>query len=139
MSIKKRSVFSLYACLFAGMILLLASHSSCNKKLSAYNKDFIGTWRTGPITDSTINEVVGSEIVIDKRDGIFNNTCKDTCGERLCDCVSYQSGRALINFDKNRIKIGSQSTYTLLINKEPYQDANGKWMMVIENLTYYKQ
>lgn len=136
---KKRSVFSLYACVCAGLILLLASHSSCNKKLSAYNKDFIGTWRTAIITDTTINAVVASEIVIEKRDGIFNNTCKDTCGERLCDCVSYQSGRAVINFSKDRIKIGSSSTYTLTINKEPYQDANGKWLMVIENLTYHKQ
>src|SRR3990167_616177 len=94
--------YSFFTC-FA--VLLLFSQSACNKKLSKYNPDFIGTWRTAVIEDSTINLTVRSEIVIEKRDGLFNNTCTDECGERLCECISQQGGRAVVNTDRTRLKI----------------------------------
>ncbi|GEM_PF-655507 len=113
--------------------------TSCNKKLASYNPDFIGTWRTAVIVDSTINSTVRSELVIEKRDGLFNNTCKDECGDRLCNCISQQSGRAVVNTDETMIKIGSSTSYPLTIDKEPYQDETGQWIMKIHGLTYYKQ
>ncbi|MES2557285.1 MAG: hypothetical protein V4604_14115 [Bacteroidota bacterium] len=128
--------FSFFACV---AVLLLFSQSACNKKLSKYNPDFIGTWRTAVIEDSTINLTVRSEIVIEKRDGLFNNTCTDECGERLCECISQQGGRAVVNTDRTRLKIGSSSSSSLSIDKEPYQDSTGQWVMKIQGLTYYKQ
>jgi len=135
----KRFLFlSASAC--ALLMVVLSVTASCNKKLSSYNPDFVGTWRTATITDTVINEIVRSEIVIQKNDGIYNNTCKDTCGERLCDCVSQQSGKAVINSTKDMIRIGSSSaSYPLSIDKEPYQGNNGQWMMIIDGLTYYKE
>lgn len=130
--------YSILTC-FAVLFLLLFSQSACNKKLAKYNPDFIGTWRTAVIQDSTINLTVRSEIVIEKRDGIFNNTCKDECGERLCNCISQQGGRAVINTDHTRIKIGSSTSSSLSIDKEPYQDSTGQWVMKIQGLTYYRQ
>lgn len=129
---------SFLACL-AVLLLVLYTESACNKKLAKYNPDFIGTWRTAVIQDSTINLTVRSEIVIEKRDGLFNNTCTDECGERLCDCISQQGGRAVINTDHTRIKIGSSSSSSLSIDKEPYQDSTGQWVMKIQGLTYYRQ
>lgn len=121
------------------LLLVLFTESACNKKLSKYNPDFIGTWRTAVIEDSTINLTVRSEIVIEKRDGLFNNTCTDECGERLCECISQQGGRAVVNTDRTRLKIGSSSSSSLSIDKEPYQDSTGQWVMKIQGLTYYKQ
>jgi len=121
------------------LVCVVFTGTSCNKKLATYNPDFLGTWRTAVIVDSTINSTVRSEIVIEKRDGLFNNTCKDECGERLCNCISQQSGRAVINTDKTLMKIGSSSSYALSIDKEPYQDSTGQWIMKIHGLTYYKQ
>ncbi|MDH4471325.1 MAG: hypothetical protein QE487_01890 [Fluviicola sp.] len=129
---------SLLTCL-AVLLLVLFTESACNKKLSKYNPDFIGTWRTAVIEDSTINLTVRSEIVIEKRDGLFNNTCTDECGERLCECISQQGGRAVINTDHTRLKIGSSSSSSLSIDKEPYQDSTGQWVMKIQGLTYYRQ
>ena len=128
--------YTLFACMAA---FLLFPQSGCNKKLSKYNPDFIGTWRTAPIQDSTINLTVRSEIVIEKRDGLFNNTCTDECGDRLCECISTQGGRAVVNTDRTRLKIGSSSSTSLSIDKEPYQDSTGQWVMKIQGLTYYKQ
>jgi hypothetical protein len=128
--------FSFFIC---WALLLLFTESGCNKKLSKYNPDFIGTWRTAVIQDSTINLSVRSEIVIEKRDGLFNNTCTDECGERLCDCISQQGGRAVVNTDRTRLKIGSSSSSSLSIDKEPYQDSTGQWVMKIQGLTYYRQ
>jgi hypothetical protein len=122
-----------FAALWIALVL------SCNKKLVSYNPDFIGEWRTEVINDTVIGEMVQSEIVIEKKDGLFNNTCKDVCEEHLCDCVSTHSGKPVISTDKKSMKIGTTGSYPLSIDKEPYQDASGQWIMKIQGLTYYKQ
>lgn len=118
---------------------LLLATSSCNKKASSYNPDMVGSWYTVPAYDSTYGTVRRSELIIEKRDGLYNYRCKDTCDEHLCDCVVQQSGRAVINFDKDRLRIGSSSSYSLTIDKEPYQNELGEWVMIIDGLTFYKQ
>ncbi len=126
-------------CVFFISIISLLIFVSCNKKVAKYNPDFIGTWRTATIDDTVINATVRSEIVIEKKDGLFNNTCKDTCSERLCNCISYQSGIPVMNSSNTEIKIGSSSTYSLTVDQEPFQNADGIWEMKIENLTYFKE
>jgi len=101
--------------------------------------DFVGQWRTDVINDTFLNEAIRSEIIIEDKDGIYNNSCKNVCEDQLCDCISTQSGRAVVSFDKKSMKIGSTNSLTLSIDEEPYQDANGKWVMKINGLTYYKQ
>jgi len=120
------------------MLVFLLS-SGCNKRVSSYNMDFVGKWRTDVINDTLINESLRCELIIEDKDGIFNNSCKSVCEEQLCDCISTQSGRALVSFDKKSMKIGSSNSLTLSIDQEPYQDANGKWTMKIAGLVYYKQ
>lgn len=113
--------------------------SSCNKKASSYNSDMVGSWYTLPDYDSTYGTVRRSELIIEKRDGLYNYSCKDTCDEHLCDCVVQQSGRAVVSFEKDRLRIGSSSSYSLTIDKEPYQNELGEWIMIIDGLTFYKQ
>jgi len=113
--------------------------SNCNKKVSSYNHDFVGQWRTDVINDTLINEAIRSELIFDEKDGTYNNGCKDVCDDQLCDCVSQQSGRALVSFDKTLIKIGSSNSLTLSIDELPHQVTGGAWEMKIGGLVYYKQ
>jgi hypothetical protein len=121
------------------LIAILAFSSACNKKAASYNPDFIGEWRTLPFEDTVLNETVQSEIVIEKKDGLYNGTCRDECSDHLCDCLVQHSGRPVISTDKTQIKFGTSGSYPLSIDKEPYQDASGQWIMIIGGETYYKQ
>ncbi len=118
-------------------LLLLVSLTSCNKPVYKYNSDFEGKWRTQLIYDTILNKNVMSEIVIDGADGTFSNTC-DTSGVDLCNCISYQVGKAVMNTSKTQMKIGSKS-YALTIQEEPSVNAIGLWTMKVQNLTYYRQ
>jgi hypothetical protein len=129
MGILKMFNFSLFAVVF---IIV-----SCNKPVYKYNSDFEGTWRTPVVYDTILNKNVVSEILIDGADGTYSNTC-DPCGVDLCDCISYQVGRAVMNTSKTQMKIGSNS-YALTIQDEPSINAIGQWTMIIRNQTYYKQ
>lgn len=129
-------VFIVLTVLLSGAVLPLAG---CNKKASSYNPDFVGKWYTVPAYDSTYSAILRSEIVIEKRDGLYNYNCKDTCGAHLCDCISQQAGRAVVSLEKDRLRIGSTGSYSLTIDKEPYQDASGQWTMIIDGLTFYRE
>jgi hypothetical protein len=125
--------------IFGLLIAILAFSSSCNKKASSYNPDFVGKWRTLAVVDSVTNQTVRSEIVIEKKDGLYNGSCTDECGDQLCDCLVQHSGRPMISTDKTQIKFGSSGSFPLSIDKEPYQDATGQWTMIIDGKTYYKE
>lgn len=133
---KQLLIICLTTSLFVSTALITAS---CNKKASSYNPDMVGSWYTVAAYDSTYGTIRRSELIIEKRDGLYNYRCKDTCDAHLCDCVVQQSGRAVVNFDKNRLRIGSSSSYSLTIDKEPYQNELGEWVMIIDGLTFYKQ
>lgn len=121
------------------LIAVLAIGSACNKKASSYNPDFVGEWRTEAVYDTLLDETLQSEIVIEKKDGLYNGSCRDACAEHLCDCLVQHSGKAVISTDKTQLKFGSSGSYPLTIDKEPYQDAGGQWIMIIDGLTYYRQ
>ena len=123
-----KNTFSLTALLF----ILWA----CNKPVYKYNSDFEGNWRTAVIYDTILNKNVMSEIVIDGADGTFSNTC-DTIGVDLCNCISYQVGKAVMNTSKTQMKIGSKS-YALTIQEEPSVNSIGLWTMKVQNLTYFR-
>lgn len=112
---------------------------SCNKKLSEYNEDFLGTWRTIPTPQTTPGDSVRYEIVIEENDAIYRYSCESVCPPKLCDCLGEQAGKAVVNSDRTLIRIGSSGAQPLSIEAEPYLDANGKWVMRVGSLTYYKQ
>lgn len=122
---------------FLAAFTLLLAISACNKPVYKYNPDFEGIWRTVPVYDSLLQYETSSEIVIDGPDGSFKNSCK-SCGVDICDCVSSQAGKAVMNDSKAQMRIGSNSM-VLTINEEPNIDANGDWTMVIQSLRYYKK
>lgn len=129
MSILKTFKFSLIA-----MVFIL---SSCNKPVYKYNPEFEGKWRTTVVYDTILNKNVASEIVIDGADGTYSNTC-DPCGVDLCNCVSSQVGKAVMNTSRTQMKIGSNS-YALDIQQEPTVNAFGQTTIIVRNQTYYKQ
>lgn len=112
---------------------------SCNKKVADYNPDFIGKWRSDPVMDPVLTTNVRSELIFEGNDGLFNNTCRDTCTDRLCDCISTNSGKAVLNTSKDQMRIGSSQPVTLSIEQEPLQDASGDWTIIINGLTYHKE
>lgn len=121
---------------FTLLVVVLAL--SCNKKVAKYNPDFLGSWRTETTFDPVLGENVRSELVFEKEDGLFNNTCKDTCDNRLCGCISTNSGKAVINSSHDQMRLGSSQPVTLSIDQEPLQDANGEWTIIVNGLTYHK-
>jgi hypothetical protein len=118
-------------------MLLITLVVSCNKPVYKYNANFEGTWRSLPVYDSLLNKITQSEIVIDGADGSFKNSCEPCNTNELCNCVSYQVGKAVMNSSKDQMKIGS-SGYALPIDQEPTVDANGVWTMIIKGTTYYR-
>ena len=115
---------------------------SCDKPLYKYNKNFEGTWRTATYYNDLYNKTTTSEIVIDGKNGIYNYACTDStgCAPRLCNCVSQQSGRAVINTKHTQMKMGStSSSYPITINTEPYQDGAGVWHMRVNDEDFTKQ
>lgn len=119
------------------LILMTLFIFSCNKPVVKYNPDFEGTWRTVSTYDSTLNETLVSEIILDGKEGAYYNSCRDTCGENLCDCIVVQTGKAVMNSSKDQMKFGS-SNYPVSIQQEPTLDPNGNWFMIIDNKTFYK-
>lgn len=89
------------------------------------------------INDTILNKNVQSEIVIDGAEGSYRNTC-EPCGTDLCNCVSYHSGKAVMNDSKTQMKIGSNG-FPLVIQEEPSKNALGVWQMKVGNLYYYRQ
>ncbi len=110
---------------------------ACNKPVYKYNPDFEGKWRTPVVYDTILNKNVLSEIVIDGADGTYSNTC-DPCGADLCNCISSQVGKAVMNTSRTQMKIGSNS-YALTIQQEPTLNALGQTTIIVRNQTYYKQ
>lgn len=129
----KKGFFSVLG--FLGLALLVAT---CNKPVYKYNSDFEGIWRTPVIYDSILNKNILKEIVIDGDEGSFKNTC-EPCGTDLCNCVSTQYGKAVMNADKTQMRIGSSSSYVLTIQEEPNIDSTGLWTMKIQGSRYYRQ
>lgn len=130
----KKSIFFILSTLVCCLFVL-----SCDKPLSKYNPDFEGTWRTATAYNDLYNETTTSEIVIDKKDGIYNYACTEICAPRLCNCISKQSGKAVINSTHTQMKVGSANSYPVTINTEPYQDASGIWHMKVNDEEYTKQ
>jgi hypothetical protein len=110
---------------------------SCNKKLGDYNENFIGTWHTewAPLTTG---DSVANEIVIKSNDAAYRYSCETVCAPNLCDCLGQQTGKPVINDGHTLIRIGSKYQ-PLSLDTEPYQDAQGNWVMQVGGLTYYKQ
>lgn len=131
MTMKRKTVF-----IFSSIFIVFL-FTACNKPVYKYNPDFEGKWRTIPVYDSLLNTTTGSEILIDGEDGSFQNSC-NPCGADLCNCISHQIGKAVMNSSKTQMKIGS-SSYPLSIDEEPNIDASGNWTMKIQGLRYYKQ
>jgi hypothetical protein len=124
--------------LFYSSLLLIFSLISCNKPVYKYNPDFEGKWRTVLVYDSNINTNVMCEIIIDGAEGSFKNTC-NPCGVDLCNCISSQTGKAVLNSDKTQMKIGSSNALVLSIDEEPNIDSSGLWTMKIRGLRYFRQ
>lgn len=129
-----KSIHFTFFLLISALVLIVA----CNKPVYKYNPDFEGRWRTLPVYDDLLNANVVSEIYIEGAEGTFKNTCTP-CGVDLCNCISSQAGKAVLNSSKTIMKIGSSNSLLLAIDEEPNIDTNGVWTMKIRGLRYYKQ
>lgn len=133
-------IYSKYLMMKKTLFLLLIASGlfyACNKPVYKYNADFEGVWKTDIIFDTILNMNVRSELIIDGADGSFKNTCSP-CGTDLCNCVSNQYGKAVMNSSRTQMRIGS-SNYPLRIDDEPYQNSSGIWTMKIQGLVYHRQ
>lgn len=128
--IKQTLLFSLFT------VLLFAG---CDKPLLKYNPDFEGKWRTVTYYSEDYADTITSELVFQGKDGAYNYGCREFCDEdQLCDCITQQAGRTVVNKPKTQMKIGSTAAYPLTIDVEPYQDVNGVWRMEINGEEFIK-
>ncbi len=128
-----------YSFLFLSTLVMCLLLVCCNKPVYKYNSDFQGKWQTIPVYDSLLNATTMSEILIDGEDGSFKNSCNPCGNQELCNCISVQIGKAVMNSTKTHMKIGSSNSYQLSIDEEPKVDANGVWTMKIQGLKYFRQ
>ena len=125
--------------IFCSILAISLLLFACNKPVYKYNADFQGKWQTIPVYDSLLNATTMSEILIDGEDGSFKNSCNPCANQELCNCISVQIGKAVMNSTKTHMKIGSSNSYQLSIDEEPKVDANGVWTMKIQGLKYFRQ
>lgn len=121
---------------FFALALLLVT---CNKPLTKYNSNFEGTWYSTPVYNTTFGTFVSDQFTFSGKDGKYKLDCKDTCAPDLCDCLGELTGKAEINKQRNMIRLRGTANRTFVLEAEPYQAANGKWMMDVDGKTYTKQ
>ncbi|MFI5203583.1 MAG: hypothetical protein ACHQF2_03715 [Flavobacteriales bacterium] len=113
--------------------------TQCGKsRLEKYNADFEGTWRTDTFTLVSSGEQVCCWVTIDGKDSFFGFMCSAQC-PTPCNCTHTLSGRAKINKKRNQIYIGNNINNYLKLTTEPFIAPDGRWAMVLSDLTYYKQ
>ena len=111
---------------------------SCNKAVIDYNSDFKGHWKTGVINEPGTGLEVESHFIISDNHNEFGLHCKPNCFN--CECTQYVEGRALVNTDRSKMRIGqSRNTYTVDITKEPYLGPDSSWVCELNNVKYFKQ
>lgn len=118
-------------------LLALLVLTACDKPVYKYNSDFEGTWRTDAVYDSVLQYTTMSEIIIDGADGSYKNSCA-ICGTDLCNCVSTQVGKAVVDNNHTHMRMGSNG-YPLTIDEEPNIDGSGNWTMKVQGQRFYKQ
>jgi hypothetical protein len=121
------------------LILLSFLLITCNKPLTKYNSDFEGTWYSVPVFNTTYSEYVSDQFVFTGKDGSYKIDCRDTCTTNLCNCLGEIKGKSEINRQHNMIRLRGTANRTFVLEAEPYQSANGTWMMEVDGKTYIKQ
>ena len=119
------------------LFLAFMALTACDKPVFKYNSDFEGTWRTIQVYDSVLQYITMSELIIDGADGSYKNSCA-ICSAELCNCVSTQVGKAVVDNNRTHMRMGSNG-YPLSIDEEPNVDGNGNWTMKIQGQRFYKQ
>jgi hypothetical protein len=120
------------------ILLLFFSIVSCNKAVSDYNEDYVGFWKSEISIDVLTGTESQSHFIINEDKNECGISCVPNCFQ--CDCSSFSEGRAQINVDRTKIRIGqSRNTITLTINNEPYLNSDSVWVCKLNGLEYYKQ
>jgi len=110
----------------------------CDKYVVKYNPNYEGKWRTATYYNTDFNDTTTSELVIQGKEGSYKYACRSICAPELCECITTQGGKAVVNKQHNQMKVGSTSAFPLTIDVEPYQDANGVWKMELEGEVFTK-
>jgi maltoporin len=111
--------------------------SSCNKAVIDYNSDFKGYWKSG-LDANALGVDVESHFIISDTHNELGLYCEPNCFN--CNCTQFVEGRAQVNTDRSKIRIGqSRNTYTLTINQEPYLNSDSVWVCELNNIYFYKQ
>lgn len=136
--IKKRKT-GIFVLSFIGISLLLISITfSCGKYAGNVDSNYIGTWHSDTLTHVDSGDEVYNYIIIDgKKNSEYGFLCNVTCPS--CGCFVINKGNAKINNKKTSLTIGSRKSTTFLKIQESPALIDGKWVMKIKDLWYYKQ
>lgn len=120
------------------VLVLMVVFTSCNKAAIDYNPNFNGYWKS----EIVISELTGLEnqsyLVLGETHNECGLGCQPSC--LGCDCLQFTDGRALVNSNRTKLRIGPQgNTVTLTINQEPYLNSDSVWVCELNGLEFFKQ
>ena len=120
------------------VLVIILSFVSCNKAVNDYNSEFVGYWKSDVSVDVITGFENQSHFIIGENHNECGISCVPNCFE--CDCLNFAEGRAQVNVNRTKIRIGqSRNTVTLSIDDEPYINSDSVWVCKLNNVIYYKQ
>lgn len=121
---------------FYFLFLFLLITSCSVQDIEKYNEDFTGEWRTDVYYSPTKGDSIRNYLTIDGHDSGFGIACeKDDPFEK---CLSIQTGKIKYNKASKGIQIGNSVQQIHYVEQEPFINSQGKWELVIDNISYYK-
>lgn len=110
---------------------------SCNvEDLEKYNGDFKGQWRTDIYYSPSKGDSIRNYLTIDGKDSGLGIACEKD--DPFVHCLSFQTGKAKYNKASRGLQIGNSVQHVPYVDKEPFINNDGKWEIVLDNVSYYK-
>jgi hypothetical protein len=119
-----------------GILITLSTVSCSTQELEQYNPDYKGRWKSAVYYTTTIGDSAQNFLIIDGRDSGFGIACEKNC--ELCNCLTFQVGRARIRPSTKQLQIGGQVNQILEITKEPFVNENDEWELEINQVAYFR-
>lgn len=119
------------------IIMTLLAITSCNiEDIEKYNDDFVGSWRTDVHFSATKGDSIRHYLTIDGSDSGFGIGCK--VDEPFEECLDFKTGKVKYNKASKGIQVGNSVKQIHYVQQEPHINDEGKWIMVIDKVSYYR-
>lgn len=119
------------------LFIFIVSLASCNvEDLEKYNDDFKGKWRTDVYYSPSKGDSIRNYLTVDGKDSGFGVACEKD--DPFVYCLSFQTGKVKYNKASRGLQIGNSVQLIPYVDKEPFINPDGRWEIVLDNVSYYK-